>query len=99
MTNPNYTPNPECVCCSGSGTDPAFLTECTECWPTRGSVRDSYEFRMASHSSIRNHRARHARQNTEKVWQTASDEFLQITAKNPRFRDQMPLDVLERIGS
>lgn len=26
-------PNPTCKTCGGSGTDPDFDTDCTECWP------------------------------------------------------------------
>lgn len=26
-------PNPTCTVCDGSGTDPDFHTDCTECWP------------------------------------------------------------------
>jgi len=29
------TPNPECELCGGTGTDPVFFGDCTECWPTR----------------------------------------------------------------
>jgi hypothetical protein len=27
------TPNPSCSTCNGSGTDPAFYSDCTMCWP------------------------------------------------------------------
>lgn len=27
-------PNPDCTVCDGSGTDPLFYTDCSECWPT-----------------------------------------------------------------
>ena len=26
-------PNPDCDVCRGSGSDPVFGTDCTECWP------------------------------------------------------------------
>ena len=29
---PTPQPDPDCECCSGSGTDPAFHSECSECW-------------------------------------------------------------------
>jgi len=28
-------PNPDCTVCLGSGSDPAFGSDCTECWPPR----------------------------------------------------------------
>jgi 2-phospho-L-lactate guanylyltransferase (CobY/MobA/RfbA family) len=27
------TPNPDCEVCGGTGTDPVFYGDCSECWP------------------------------------------------------------------
>lgn len=41
------TPNPACDVCDGTGTDPVFHGDCTECWPDQ--ARTSVQRYLARH--------------------------------------------------
>jgi len=50
-------PNPDCAVCEGSGADPVFDSDCTECWPPRSRLGNRINTRTGEIMPSRGHLA------------------------------------------